>query len=220
MMAKFRDRTSAGQQLAQRLQSFAHRSDVIVLALPRGGVPVAVEIAASLHCPLDLCCVRKLGVPSRPELAFGAIAGDGVRVLNTAIINELKVSQRQQQQIEQRERQELRRREQLYREQRPYSNLIHHTAILVDDGLATGSTMQAAITFLKQRQVQTTIVAVPVAPPSIDRQLQQMSQIVCLAMPDSLGAIGCWYEDFHQVTDAEIQQTLRDWLPPFMIKED
>jgi putative phosphoribosyl transferase len=208
MVARFRDRKSAGQQLAQQLLIYADRPNVMVLALPRGGVPVAAEIAAVLHCPLDLCCVRKLGVPGHSELAFGAIASGGIRVLNPSIIRDYHLSQPQQQRVERQERQELNRREQLYRGDCSYPDLRHQTIILTDDGLDTGSSMMAAITVVQQ-QAQAVVVAVPVAPPPICHYLeQQVAHLVCLLIPETLNAIGCWYDDFHQVTDAEVQMLL------------
>ncbi len=205
----FYNRKSAGQQLAQKLLKYSGCPDVLVLALPRGGVPVAAEVATVLHCSLDLCCVRKLGVPRRSELAFGAIASGGIRVLNRAIIDEYQIDPIQQQQIEQQEQQELKRREQLYRGNRPYPKLEHQTVVLVDDGLATGSTMMAAITFVEQQQAHGTIVAIPVAPPSIYQYLQQqVDQVICLITPDVLSAVGYWYDDFRQVSDTEVQKLL------------
>jgi putative phosphoribosyl transferase len=201
----FRNRTEAGHRLGQALQAYAQRTDVIVLGLPRGGVPVAFEVAQVLHAPLDVCIVRKLGVPGHSELAMGAIAAGGIRVLNEEVIQQCQISEIDLQVVTERESQELQRREQVYRDDRPPLNVHDRTVILVDDGLATGSTMRAAIAVLKVQQPKAIVVAVPVAPVEVCREFAaEVDQIICLAMPDPFSAIGQWYEDFSQNTDAEV----------------
>jgi putative phosphoribosyl transferase len=182
---------------------------VLVLGLPRGGVPVAFEVAKALHIPLDLCLVRKLGVPKHPELAMGAIATGGVKVLNQEVIRELGISPATIETVAARELQELDRRDRLYRGTRPPPQIKGWTVILVDDGLATGSTMRAAITTLRQQQPASLVVAVPVAPPEVYRDFWGVvDKIVCLSTPQPFHAISLWYEDFAQTSDAEVQTIL------------
>jgi putative phosphoribosyl transferase len=201
----FRNRIEAGHLLAQALQAYAQRVDVIVLGLPRGGVPVAFEVAQVLSAPLDVCIVRKLGVPGHSELAMGAIAAGGIRVLNEEVIQQCQVSEIALQVVTERELQELQRREQVYRGDRPPLDVYDRTVILVDDGLATGSTMRAAITVLRVQQPKAIVVAVPVAPIEVCREFAaEVDQIVCLFTPDPFSAIGQWYDDFSQNTDAEV----------------
>jgi len=209
MTSKFRDRYEAGKMLAKRLTAYANRQDLLVLGLPRGGVPVASEIATSLNAPLDICLVRKLGVPEHEELAMGAIASGGVRVLNYDVIDNLNIDNSTIDQVAAKELRELQRRDRAYRGDKLPPEIKNRTVILVDDGIATGSTMLAAIAIVKQQQPQHLVVAVPVAPPSTCEQLQvEVDEIVCLVMPESLYAIGLWYEDFSQTTDAEVRNLL------------
>lgn len=199
------NRTIAGQELAAALLSYINQDNVIVLALPRGGVPVAFEISEKLHAPLDLLLVRKLGTPGYSELAMGAIASGGVKVLNTQILHSYGVSQSELDAVEKQERLELNRRSELYRGQRPYPSLTHKIVILVDDGLATGATMHAAIDAVKQQNPQKIIVAIPVAPPDSVESLNQMvDEVICPLQPQRLSSIGQWYADFSQVSDATV----------------
>lgn len=206
----FKDRTAAGQRLAEELAVYANRSDVIVLALPRGGVPVAFEVAKFLNAPLDVFLVRKLGVPGQEELAMGAIASGGVRVLNEDIVSALDLSEAVLDEVAAAEQQELERREQAYRDHLPPPNVRDRLVILVDDGVATGATMRAAITALRQLHPAKIIVAVPVASPDICADLaQQADTTVCAAMPSPFRSVGYWYENFGQTTDAEVCHLLK-----------
>jgi putative phosphoribosyl transferase len=209
MVSRFCNRTEAGQLLAQRLQSYTNCPDVLVLALPRGGVPVGFEIAKALNAPLDICIVRKLGVPGHKELAMGAIALGGARNINQDVVDWLHIPESAIESITNKERQELARRDQLYRGNRPLSELRDRTIILVDDGLATGSTMRAAIDTIQPQAPEYLIVAVPVAPASACEALQHsVNEVVCLLNPDPFYAIGLWYEDFSQTSDAEVRELL------------
>ncbi len=209
MTNKFRDRHEAGKMLAKRLTAYANCQDLLVLGLPRGGVPVADEIATSLNAPLDICLVRKLGVPNHEELAMGAIASGGVRVLNYDVVDSLGIDSSTIDEVAAKELQELQRRDRAYRGNRPLPEIKNQTVILVDDGIATGSTMRAAIAIIQQQQPQYLVVAVPVAPPITCEQLQaEVDEVVCLVMPESLYAIGLWYQDFSQTTDAEVRNLL------------
>jgi putative phosphoribosyl transferase len=206
--ARFQNRTEAGRQLAARLKSYAS-PDVLVLGLPRGGVPVAYEVAKSLNAPLDICLVRKLGVPGHKELAMGAIASGGVRVLNYDVVSWLGISSKTIDQVAARELKELQRRDRVYRGDRPQPNVRDRTVILVDDGIATGSTMRAAISVIKPQQPARLIVAVPVASPQTCNDLRtEVDEVVCLMMPEAFYAIGLWYEDFSQTTDEEVRSLL------------
>ncbi|MGM0540955.1 MAG: phosphoribosyltransferase [Pseudomonadota bacterium] len=199
------NRTSAGQDLAEALLSYISQDNVIVLALPRGGVPVAFEIAEKLHAPLDLLLVRKLGTPGYSELAMGAIASGGIKVLNSQIVHGYGISQSELDAVEKKERLELNRRSELYRGKRPYPNLNDKIVILVDDGLATGATMHAAIDAVKQQNPQKIIVAIPVAPPdSVDSLAQMVDEVICPLQPRQLSSIGQWYADFSQVSDETV----------------
>ncbi len=199
------NRTIAGQDLAEALSSYRSQKNVIVLALPRGGVPVGFEIAEKLHAPLDLLLVRKLGTPGYSELAMGAIASGGIIVLNKRIMSRYGVRQSELDAVEKKERLELNRRSELYRGQRPYHDLNQKIVILVDDGLATGATMHAAIDAVKQQNPQKIIVAIPVAPPDSIKSLQQMvDELICPLQPKQLSSIGQWYADFSQVSDATV----------------
>ncbi len=205
----FADRTEAGQRLAKALSAYAGRQDLLVLALPRGGVPVAWEVAQALGAELDLMIVRKLGVPWQPELALGAIASRGARVLNQDVVSTLGLSEQAIEEIVRKEAQELARRERAYRGERPFPEVYGRTVILVDDGLATGATMRAAVAALKQLQPTAIVVAVPVAPPETVAKLrEEVDEVVCLATPENFYAVGQWYVDFSQISDEEVRKLL------------
>ena len=207
---RFHDRADAGWKLASRLTSFANRHDVVVLALPRGGVPVAFEVARGLKAPLDVFLVRKLGVPGHPELAMGAIASGGVRVLSEDLIDELGIPRAAVEQVAVRERLELERRERLYGGDRRLPMLRDRTVILIDDGLATGSTMEAAIAAVKQYQPARVVVASPVGAPETCHRLHALADdVICLDTPDQFQAVGLWYERFDQTSDEEVIDLLR-----------
>jgi putative phosphoribosyl transferase len=202
---RFRDRTDAGRQLASRLAAFTNRRDVIVLALPRGGLPVAAEVSRELNLPLDIFLVRKLGVPGHVELAMGAIASGGVRVLSQDLIDELGIPPSLVELVAGRERLELERRDRLYRGDRPMRPLAGHTVIVIDDGLATGSTMEAAVSALRAHRPARIVVAVPVGAPETCQRLAQVAdEVVCVQMPVPFNAVGLWYERFDQVSDDEV----------------
>ncbi|BAY61083.1 phosphoribosyltransferase [Calothrix brevissima NIES-22] len=206
MSIKFRTRTEAGKLLARELAAYADCKDLLVLGLPRGGVPVAYEVAKALDAPLDICIVRKIGVPGHQELAMGAITSGGIRVLNSDVINSLAITSQTINQVAADEWQELQRRDRVYRGDRPPLNVENRTVILVDDGIATGSTMLAAITLLKQQEPHRIVVAVPVAPPDTCEKLsEKVDEVVCLKMPEQMYAVGVWYEDFSQTTDEEVR---------------
>ncbi|MGD1953192.1 MAG: phosphoribosyltransferase [Leptolyngbyaceae cyanobacterium] len=205
MKTRFRDRTQAGQQLAQQLRVYANRADGLVLALPRGGVPVAYEIAHALHLPLDICLVRKLGDPNRKESAIGAIAADGVRVLNNAAVGWLRITPKEMEAITNHELQELRRRDRVYRGNQPSAKIYDQIVILVDDGLATGATMRAAVMWVRLQRPRQLIVAVPIASKDAYKQIKaQVDRLVCLCIPNNLYAIGIWYNNFAQVNDRQV----------------
>jgi putative phosphoribosyl transferase len=209
MTLPFRDRTEAGRFLASKLTKFRNRSDLLVLALPRGGVPVGFEVAKALHAPLDVFLVRKLGVPGHEELAFGAIATGGVRVLNDDVVGMAGMSQGQIEVVVAREQAELARREHLYRGRRSAPDPAGRTVILVDDGLATGATMLAAARALRQEKPKTLVIAVPVAARQTCTEFQrEVDEIVCAMTPEPFDAVGAWYEDFSQTTDEEVRQLL------------
>jgi predicted phosphoribosyltransferase len=211
---RFLDRADAGRQLTGQLTRYARRSDVVVLGLPRGGVPVAYEVARELHAPLDVFLVRKLGVPGHPELAMGAIAEGGVEVLNDDVIRDLGISQKMVQQVAVRERMELDRRDTLYRGGRPLPAMRGRVAILIDDGLATGSTMQAAATALRRLEPARIVVAVPVgAHDTCERLGRFADEVVCLIAPELFQAVGLWYDEFTQTTDDEVKQLLAQAEP-------
>lgn len=206
----FRDRAEAGRFLALKLAAHTGRQDTVILALPRGGVPVAFEVAKSLNAPLDVFIVRKLGVPGQEELALGATATGKVRVLNQDIIAALGISDEVIESVIAKEERELQRREQLYRGDRPPYPTEGKTVILVDDGLATGSTMHAAVLALKLRRPARVIAAVPVAAVSTCEEFKdEVDEIVCAATPKPFYSVGQWYDDFSQTTDAEVQELLR-----------
>jgi predicted phosphoribosyltransferase len=206
-LMRFLDRTEAGRVLAKRLGRFARRKDVVVLGLPRGGVPVAYEVAAALGAPLDVFLVRKLGVPGHRELAMGAIASGGTRVLNEDVLRELHLGESEIEAVVAEEERELERRE------RTYGGRGHDVegkvVVLVDDGLATGATMRAAVAALRQRHPARIVVAVPTAPPSTCAEVgAEADEIVCAMTPEPFHAVGAWYEDFDQTTDDEVRQLL------------
>jgi predicted phosphoribosyltransferase len=206
---QFRDRSDAGRQLAERLAAFTDRPDVLVLGLPRGGVPVAFEVARALHVPLDVFVVRKLGLPGGEELAMGAIASGGVRVLNDDLVRALQLSEDTIEAAEARERRELERRERMYRGSEPPRDVRGRTIILVDDGLATGSTMRAAVAAVRQRRPARIVVAVPVGAADTCSELaEQADEVVCVHTPERFYAVGLWYLDFSQTTDAEVRELL------------
>lgn len=205
----FADRRDAGRKLAAKLGSFAGKPDVIVLALPRGGVPVAFEVAQALDAPLDVILVRKLGTPGQEELAMGAVASGGVRVLNEGVTQALNVPRQVIETVTQREQQELERREQLYRNGRPAPDLHGKTVILVDDGLATGATMVAAVKGVRAQGAERVVVAVPTAALETCAAFEQVvSAVVCAETPEPFVSVGMWYADFAQTTDAEVRELL------------
>lgn len=205
----FPNRTEAGRLLAEKLVKYAGRDDVIVLGLPRGGVPVAFEVAQQLGAPLDVFVVRKLGVPGFEELAAGAIASGGVRVLNEDVTRAIPHADEMIEAVTVRETAELERREQIYREGRPSPELRDRTVILVDDGLATGATMRAAVKALRRRGVARIVVAVPVGPPDTCREIEQEAdETICLSTPPFFQAVGQYYEDFSQTSDEDVRELL------------
>jgi len=205
----FRDRREAGRRLADHLLEYRGRPDVLVLGLPRGGVPVAFEVARALHASLDVLVVRKLGLPGHEELAMGAIASGGILVLNPEVIEALGVPMALIRSAAAREQAELERRERLFRDGRSAADPAGRTVILVDDGLATGATMRAAIKALRERNAAAIVVAVPVALESTCRELEPLAdRVVCLIRPRSFGAVGEWYLDFGQTSDPEVRTLL------------
>ena len=210
-MALFRDRRDAGRKLAQKLTAYAGRTDIIVLALPRGGVPVAYEVALALHAPMDIFIVRKLGLPGHEELAVGAIASGSARVLNEEIIRYLNISEAVIDAIAQRELQELERRERAYRGDRPPLHVEGRTIILIDDGLATGASMRAAIAGLRAQNPAHIVVAVPTAAPETCEALEpEVDQMICATTPEPFYGVSRWYEDFSQTTDEEVKMLLEE----------
>ncbi len=206
----FRDRREAGRRLAEALQAYAGRDDVLVLALPRGGVPVAFEVAQALGAELDLLLVRKLGTPGQPELAMGAIASGGIEVLNPSVVQGLGIDRATIDRVAEQEYAELRRRERAYRGDRPLPRIEGRCVILVDDGLATGSTMRAAIAAVRQCDPACIVVAVPVAPPDTVEHLRtEVDDVVVLLTPTWFAAVGQWYADFSQTTDEEVRTLLQ-----------
>ena len=205
---RYRDRREAGRVLAELLAPLANQPDVLVLGLPRGGVPVAWEVARRLGAALDVFVVRKLGFPGHEELAMGAIASGGVRVLNPEVVA-YGVTRDEIERLAEREQRELERRERLFRGDRPPIRVVDRTVILVDDGLATGSTMRAAVRALRQQGAARIIVAVPVAAPSTCAEMEdEADEVVCAATPEPFHAVGLWYEDFRQTTDDEVRELL------------
>jgi predicted phosphoribosyltransferase len=209
MQPLFQDRFDAGRKLASKLRDYGARTDVVVLALPRGGVPVAFEVAKALGAPLDIFLVRKLGVPGHEELAMGAIASGGVRVLNEAVIEALEIPHSVIDAVAKREQQELARREQAYRAGRPMLDLRGKTAILVDDGLATGATMAAAISGVRAQGAAKIVVAVPTAAPETCEAFERsVDAIVCAETPQPFFGVGMWYANFEQTSDEEVRALL------------
>jgi putative phosphoribosyl transferase len=209
MDALIKDRAWAGQQLASRLLKYRKRHGVLVLALPRGGVPVAAEIAYELHAPLDILLVRKLGAPGQEELALGAIASGGVRVLNESVVASLGISEAEIERLARREHAELERRLEAYRANRPPPAIGGHHVIIVDDGMATGATMHAAVDAVRQQDADSVTVAIPIAPfEALTRLRRQVDEVVCLATPDPFGSIGIWYESFPQLEDQDVRSLL------------
>ena len=209
MPTAFRDRSEAGQLLAERLIAYAGRPDILVLALPRGGVPVAYEVARALGAPLDIFVVRKLGIPGHEELAMGAIASGGVRVLNDDVVQALHIPERVIEAVAARELRELERRERAYRGDRPAPDVRDRTVILVDDGLATGSTMRAAVAALRRLGPARIVVAVPTAAPSTCEEFRrEADECICQITPEPFHAVGLWYQDFSQTTDDEVRDLL------------
>ena len=206
----FRDRTDAGRQLAARLTRYADRTDVLVLALPRGGVPVAYEVAKALKAPLDVFLVRKLGVPGHEELAMGAIASGGVRVLNEDLVDYLRIPDGVIDAVAAVEQRELERREHAYRDDHPPLDVKDSIVILVDDGLATGSTMRAAAAALRLQKPRRIVVAVPVSSAETCEELRsEVDEIVCAVTPEHFQGVGLWYEDFSQTSDEEVRELLK-----------
>ena len=209
MERAFADRAEAGRQLAEKLDEYAGREDVIVLGLPRGGVPVAYKVAKRLRAPLDVFIVRKLGVPGFEELAAGAIASGGVRVLNQDVMRAIPYAEEAIEAVTAKETAELERREQIYREGRPPPELRGRIVILVDDGLATGATMRAAVKALRERGAAKIIVAVPVGPPDTCHGLaEEADETVCLTTPAFFQAVGQYYDDFSQTSDDDVRELL------------
>ena len=209
MTDRFVNRTDAGQRLAKALLAYAGRRDLVVLALPRGGVPVAFEVALLLGAPLDVFVVRKLGVPGHEELAMGAIASGGIRVLNPSVVEGVGVPEDVIEQVTAAEREELQRREREYRGDRPLPDLCGRTVILIDDGLATGATMRAAIAAVRTKDPARIVVAVPTAPYDTCVALRrEADDVVCLVTPEPFIAVGGWYDDFRQVSDEEVRGIL------------
>ncbi len=208
-MTLYRDRKQAGQKLAEALSGYADRDDVVVLALPRGGVPVAFEVATRLHAPLDVMIVRKLGTPGQPELAMGAIASGGVRIVNEDVVRGLHISEAALEAVAQREEKEIERRERAYRGDHPPLEVRDRQVIVIDDGLATGATMLAAVAALKAREPAHVTVAVPTAAAdSCERVRTQADEVIALAMPEPYFAVGVWYENFSQTSDDEVRALL------------
>ena len=209
-MDRYQNREHAGQVLAHELQAYAKREDVIVLALPRGGVPVGFQIATALQVPLDVFLVRKLGVPGYGELAMGAIAMGGLTVFNQDVVSSYGISDQEMKAVIEKEKIELTRREQVYRGKRPFPELQNKIVILVDDGIATGATIRAAIKALREFKPARLIVAVPVADKSIyDNLKPTVDELICPMQPTFLYAVGAWYDDFSQTEDEEVYTLLQ-----------
>lgn len=208
-MRQFANRREAGKQLTRKLSNYKGRADVIVLALPRGGVPVGYEVALELHAPLDIFLVRKLGLPGREELAIGAIASGGIRILNRDIINAVGLNQTMIDLVMKQESRELQRREEQYRGDRPAPDLQDRTVILIDDGLATGASMLAAVQGVRAQNPGQIVVAVPAAAPqAIDLLHPNVDDVVYIIAPDPFEGVGKWYDDFSQTTDEEVKSLL------------
>jgi predicted phosphoribosyltransferase len=209
-MTLYKNRTQAGRELAEELTDYAEQENALVLALPRGGVPVAFEVAKALRLPMDIFLVRKLGVPGREELAMGAIASGELRLLNEDIIQSFNISDEEIARVAAQEQQELQRREIAYRRDRPERDCADQAVILVDDGMATGATMWVALSGLKAKRPAQTVVAVPVAAPDTCRSIGAMvDRLVCLSTPEPLYGIGRWYDNFSQISDDEVRDYLK-----------
>ena len=207
---RFADRKEAGKILAEALSSYAHKNNLLVLALPRGGVPVAYEVAKFLHAPMDLWLVRKLGVPGHEELAMGALAGEGLYVINDEVVSLMRIGKNIINDVMVHERAELDRRNKLYRQGRPPPDVAGKTVIVIDDGLATGATMRAAIMSLRQAGADRIIAAAPVGAPSTCRDLEKDADgVLCLFTPEPFYGVGVWYDDFSQTMDREVQSLLQ-----------
>lgn len=210
MQIQFEDRQEAGKFLAPKLVDYANRDDVLILALPRGGVPVAYEVALALNLPMDVFIVRKLGIPGHEEMAMGAIASGNIHVINHTLINEMGISEKAIKEKIATEQRELDRREHEYRDNRPPPTIAGKTVILVDDGLATGASMWAAVLAVRQQYPASVIVAVPTASPETCRAFQDIvDDIVCAFTPEPFLAVGLWYKDFSQVSDDEVRTLLQ-----------
>jgi putative phosphoribosyl transferase len=208
-MSLFNDRADAGKKLAKKLSEYANRSDVIILALPRGGVPVAFEVAKELNVKMDVFIVRKLGVPGNEELAMGAIASDNIRVLNEDVIRSFQIPQSVIDEVAVNEFRELERRERLYRGNRPKPDISGSTVILIDDGLATGATMSAAAAAVKTKNPAKIVIAVPTAASDTCSAFEnEVDKTICVATPEPFYGVGAWYEDFSQTTDKEVCELL------------
>ena len=213
MAREFADRADAGRRLAERLGAYAGRDDVIVLGLPRGGVPVAAEVARRLHAPLDVCVVRKLGVPGNEELALGAIAAGGVLVLNDRVVADLHLSDHAIAEVAAVELAELHRREQAYRGERPPVDVAGRTVLVIDDGLATGATMRAAVRAVRMRAPARVVVAVPVAAAETCAALgPEVDEVVCALRPSDFRSVGGWYDDFSATTDDEVRRCVTSFV--------
>jgi predicted phosphoribosyltransferase len=209
-MRQFKDRRQAGQLLAKQLANYANNPDILILALPRGGVPVAFEIAKKLNLPLDVYIVRKLGAPEHEELAVGAIASDNTVVFNHDILHSLSLDASQLHAVIEKERHELERRNKLYRKQAPFPDIMGKTIIMVDDGIATGATLRAAVAAIKKSNPAKIIIAVPVgAPDTCEALKEEVDQLVCILSPQPLYSVGAWYETFPQTTDEEVIHLLQ-----------
>jgi putative phosphoribosyl transferase len=217
-MAFFKDRLDAGRKLAKKLSKYANRSDILILGLPRGGVPVAFEVAKELNVKMDVFVVRKLGVPGNEELAMGAIASDNIIVLNEDVVRSFQISKQVIDAVAARELRELERRERIFRGKRPKPNISGSTVILIDDGLATGATMSAAVSAVKTRNPTKIVIAVPTGAPDTCRSFEgKVDEIICVATPEPFYGVGAWYEDFSQTTDEEVCEFL-DKAANFQLK--
>jgi predicted phosphoribosyltransferase len=212
--AQFRNRIEAGELLADKLAKYADHQQVLVLALPRGGVPVALAVARRLHAPLDLMIVRKLGVPGQEELAMGAIASGGVRILNQEVVQMLSISPQALEAVVDREERELARRDLAYRQGRPFPSIRGQTVILVDDGIATGSTVRAGMEGLRRQHAARIILATPVIAASTFEELRrEADEVVAVLIPESFYGVGQWYEDFSPTTDQDVQHLMASATP-------
>jgi putative phosphoribosyl transferase len=210
----FLDRADAGRQLAARLEAYRSHDDVVILALPRGGVPVAAEVANALDLPFDLLLVRKLGIPGCSETAMGAIAAKGVCVMHEDLIRRLGLTRTEVEEVKRRETEELARRERLYRAGKPPVEVTGKTVIVIDDGIATGATMEAAVLLLRHQRAGRIVVATPVAPPDTVRKLaREVDELIVVAEPEEFSAVGEWYRNFGQTSDEEVCRLLAEAMP-------